>query len=72
MNNTKYPNYVLDAIAPKKNEKLRELRIEYHREILPNESVSVIIRREGGSVLARGENKAGEKMFSCSMEFEEV
>ena len=28
-------------------------------------------RREGRTVLARGENAAGEKMFSCVIEFEE-
>lgn len=71
VNNTKYPNYVLDAISPGKNEVLRSLCIEYHREILPGENISLSIRREGGSVLARGENSLGEKMFSCSMEFAE-
>ncbi len=70
VNNTKYANFVLDALSPEKDERISELRMEYHREVLPGESLSILTRREGDSVLARGENSAGEKMFSCHIEFQ--
>lgn len=69
VNNTKYPNFVLDAINPGPGEKLKELRIEYHREVLPGEELGILIRREGDTLLARGESSTGERMFSCYMEF---
>ncbi len=69
INNTKYANFVLDAVSPGPDEHLRELRIEYHREVLPGERLSILTRRDGDSLLARGENSEGEKMFSCFMEF---
>lgn len=72
VNNTKYPNYVLDAISPDRGKLLRSLSLEYHREVLPGEELHILTRSDGGSVLARGENSEGEKMFSCRMEFENL
>lgn len=70
VNNTKYANYVLDAISPAKDQVIRTFQMDYHREVLPGEKLTILTRREGDSLLARGENSAGEKMFSCRIEFE--
>ena len=70
VNNTKYPNFVLDAVCPGENEALSSLSIEYHREVLPGEAISIVCRREGAQLMAKGENSLGEKMFSCRMEFD--
>jgi len=72
VNNTKYANYVFDALTPGADEVFRSLSIEYHREVLPGEELHILLRKEDGSILARGENCAGEKMFSCRMEFEKI
>ena len=72
VNNTKYANFVLDAVAPGEGERIRELRMEYHREVLPGEKLHILTRREGTALFARGESDSGERMFSCSIEFEEV
>ena len=69
VNNTKYANYVLDAMAPGESESLSSFSMEYHREVLPGEGLHVLTRREGKSIFARGENSAGKKMFSCRIEF---
>lgn len=71
VNNTKYANFVLDSICPGKGDAIKAFRMEYHREVLPGETLHILSRREGGEVLARGENSAGEKMFSCCFEFDE-
>lgn len=69
VNNTKYANFVMDALPPEEGQKLKEFMIEYHREVLPGEKLSILSRREGESILARGENSAGENMFSCRLNF---
>ncbi len=69
VNNTRYANFVMNAIEPGQGEALKEMRLEYHREVLPGESLSILSRREGNTVFARGENADGEKMFSCCVEF---
>ena len=68
VNNTKYANFVLDAIAPEKALPLKELRMEYHREVLPGEKLNILTARQDSIILARGENEAGEKMFTCHIE----
>lgn len=72
VNNTKYANFVLDAVAPGEGQRIRELRMEYHREVLPGEKLHILTRREGGALYARGESDSGERMFSCCIEFDEV
>jgi len=72
VNNTKYANYVLDAISLDENQKLCALSMEYHREVLPGEKLHILCGSDGSSVLARGENSEGEKMFSCRIEFENL
>lgn len=69
VNNTKYANFVLDAIVPGEDEVLRSFQMDYHREVLPGEKLSILFRRDGDTVSARGENGSGDKMFSCRMEF---
>ncbi len=71
VNNTKYANFVMDAIVPRADQHIKEFYMEYHREVLPGENLSILSRRDGSSILARGENTAGEKMFSCRIEFQE-
>lgn len=71
VNNTKYANYVLDALCPRRSDVITGFQMEYHREVLPGTPLTVLTRREENSVLARGENPEGEKMFSCCVEFAE-
>ncbi len=68
VNNTKYANFVLDALSPEKALSLKEFRMEYHREVLPNEKLNILTARQDGIILARGESETGEKMFSCHIE----
>ena len=68
VNNTKYANFVLDALSPEKALPLKEFRMEYHKEVLPGEKLNILTTQQDGTILARGENEAGEKMFSCHIE----
>lgn len=70
VNNTKYANYVLDALCLSENEVISSFQLDYHREVLPGKSLEILHRREGNAILARGEHE-GEKMFSCRIELAE-
>ena len=68
VNNTKYANFVFDALSPDETFSLKEFQMEYHKEVLPGERLNIILARQDGAILARGESDAGEKMFTCRME----
>ncbi len=69
VNNTKYPNFVLDALSPSEDERLQGLQIDYHRELTAGAALSVQLRREDKQVFACGRGEGGENMFLCRMEF---
>lgn len=68
INNTKYANFVFDALSPEKPLFLKEFQMEYHREVLPGEKLNIVLARQDGAIFARGENDAGDRMFSCRIE----
>lgn len=69
VNNTRYADYVMDALAPGEGETVRELQIDYHRELLSDQTVELQLQRDGGTVLCRG--LSGEEcMFSCRVEMD--
>ena len=68
VNNTKYANFVFDALSPDHAFSLKEFRMEYHREVLPGERLNIVLARREGAILARGENDAGDRMFTCRIE----
>ncbi|MBQ5973177.1 MAG: hypothetical protein IJL69_03170 [Oscillospiraceae bacterium] len=65
VNNAKYANFVLDAASPRPDEPIRGFMIEYHREVLAGEPLTVSVARQGGEILAAGTSETGEKRFSC-------
>ncbi len=69
VNNTKYMNFVLDAAPPADTDRIRTVQIDYRKEVLPNDTVSVLSLREGQVLSARGEDKNGNVMFAAQVEF---
>lgn len=70
VNNTRYADYVMDALCPEKAMSVKELQIDYHRELLCGVPVQLYVQRDGESVLARGISGTGECMFSCCLSVE--
>lgn len=70
VNNTKYANYVLDAIRPGDNDILKTFQIDYRKEVLEGEPLEVFYTREEGGILAKGLNKDGDTMFACKLVME--
>ncbi len=69
INNTKYANYILDAVSPSASDILSSFQIDYRKEVLEGTRLYIYHKREGGEILAKGLNDNGDVMFSCSLEY---
>ena len=65
VNNTKYANYIMNALHPEEEERISEFCIEYHREVRENMRLSLPLIREDGTVLVKGESEEGDRMFTA-------
>jgi len=68
VNNTKYANYVIDAINPKEDEILKVFQIDYRKEVMQGTTLNIHTAREENSILAKGLNTVGDTMFACKIE----
>lgn len=68
VNNTKYANFVMDAIPPE-NKEISSFQIDYHREVLKGCRLIIHTKCEENDVTALGKSNEGETMFSCKMSF---
>ena len=70
VNNTKYVNFVLNAIGPQGRD-VRFVQIDYSKELQPETPFVLHTRWENSAVLAKGVSDAGDKLFACTVEFAE-
>lgn len=70
VNNTKYANYILDALELGPDEAIKSFQIDYRHEIRLGDTVEVFAQRtDGGAVMAMGVRpEDGEKMFTAAIE----
>lgn len=71
VNNTKYANFVLDAISPSENDILVSLQLDYRKEVLEDTQLNIYYKKECGEILAKGLNNSGETMFACKLEYQQ-
>ena len=69
VNNTKYANYVLDAVVPGEKDILRVFQIDYRKEVLEGTQLKIYHSKEERGVLAKGLNDNGDIMFACRLEY---
>lgn len=69
VNNTKYADYVLDAVCPARSDALAEFQIDYRKEVLQGVRLGIYHAREDNTVRARGENADGDVMFVCELKY---
>ena len=67
VNNTKYANYVLDALNPTENDIIESLQIDYRKEVMQGTPLNIYLLRENNKVLSKGTNNDGENMFTCEI-----
>lgn len=69
VNNTKYANYVLDAVNPGEENQLETFQIDYRKEVLQGTQLRVYHTWQDDTVLAKGQNENGETMFACELKY---
>lgn len=67
VNNTNYVNFALDALGGQ--ERVREIEIVYHKELLLGDAVRVLCKRADGNAYIVGEN--GETCFTVKLTLNE-
>lgn len=67
VNNTKYANYVVDAINPTCDKILKEFQIDYRKEVLSGEKLEITYVEQENTILAKGINQSGETAFACEI-----
>lgn len=69
VNNTKYANYVLDAINPSKSDALDTFQIDYRKEVLQGTEIAIYHTKQDNIVLTKGQDENGDTMFACKIEY---
>ena len=68
VNNTKYANFVFDAINPENELKTDIFQIDYKKEVLQGTNLNIYHKKEENTILAEGRDDEGNIMFSCRIE----
>ena len=69
VNNTKYPNYVLNAVSPAEADVLDTFQIDYRKEVLEGARLQIYYTRNENQVLAKGVDAAGNVKFACELTY---
>lgn len=69
VNNTKYANYVLDAINPSKYDVLETFQIDYRKEVMQGTELNIYHTKQDNILLAKGLDQNGDTMFACKIEY---
>jgi acyl-ACP thioesterase len=67
VNNIKYANYIMNALAPDEGERIRDFEIEYHREVMADAPLALSILREAGAASVKGSGEDGARMFTARL-----
>lgn len=68
VNNTKYANFVMDALSPERA--IKAFQIDYHKEVFAGCDLKIHTTSYEDYTIAIGKNNSGENMFSCKLEWE--
>lgn len=65
VNNTRYANYVMDAINPTKDDTIESFQIDYRKEVMQGSQLDIYYAKEDNIISAKGQNNDGDIMFAC-------
>ncbi len=67
VNNTKYANYVFNAINLSENESIKTFQVDYIQEVVSGTELNIHTERKEKEILAKGICDNGNKKFSCHL-----
>ena len=67
VNNARYPSYVMNALAPDQDMRIKSLQFDYRHEVLPASPLTVQTLVEEGRVRSKGLREDGATAFACSI-----
>ena len=67
VNNTKYADFVLDAIKPEARLSAELVQIDYRKEVLSGTELNIYHTEKDGAVLSKGQDADGNVMFACKI-----
>ncbi len=67
VNNTKYANYVLDAVDLREHEQISEFQIDFRHEVQSGQPLEILHKREEDYIFAKGIDENQTIMFSCKI-----
>ena len=65
INNTKYANYVFNALNLSKSESIKTFQIDYTHEVGADTELSIHLKYKNNEILVKGVGNDSEKKFSC-------
>ena len=68
VNNSKYANFVLNALNLQEDEAIRTFQIDYRHEIRPEHTITMHSKREENTITVMGMGPDGECMFASKIE----
>ena len=69
VNNTKYADFVLDAVNPDEAFEIDVFQIDYRKEVLPGVTLNIHHKKEADLLLAKGMNEDDNVMFNCAITY---
>lgn len=69
VNNTKYANYVLDAINPSSARELETFQIDYRKEVVEGTQLGIYHTSQDNTILSKGQDENGDIMFACELKY---
>ena len=69
VNNTKYTNFVLDAINPQSPMDIDVFQIDYRKEVLQGVKLDIYHTKNDNIVIAKGLNEDKDTMFTCKIKY---
>ncbi len=67
VNNTKYANFVLDAIDLGESDFIEQFQIDYRQEVRKGQPLEIFTKREDKTIVAKGLNEEGTTCFMCQI-----
>ncbi len=68
VNNSKYPNFVLNALNLAEGETIKTFQIDYRHELRPGNKVTIHSKKEENIITSLGMNPEGDCMFETQIE----